>query len=63
MAPRLRDCGNPACHICRWNREGEPDSGHSAGEESLASLLLGAAILFAAFVLAFVLIPALATQP
>jgi len=29
--------------------------------ESFASLLLGAAILFAAFVLAFVLIPALAS--
>lgn len=60
MSARLRDCGNPACHICRWNREGEPiDSGHP--EESLASLLLGAAVLFAAFVLAFVLIPVLAS--
>ena len=57
--PFLRQCGNPACLICSRNVPGEAiDSGHPAGEESFASLLLGAAILFAAFVLAFVLLPA-----
>lgn len=57
MAPRLRDCGNPACHICRWNREGEPiDSGHP---ESLASLLLGAAFLVLLFAFVLFLLPVL----
>jgi len=38
MTRRLRDCGNPACRICRWNRDdAPPDSGHP---ESLASTLL-----------------------
>lgn len=58
MTARLRDCGNPACHICRWNRDGEPiDSGHPAGEESLASLLVGAAFIVMALVFVLFLLP------
>ena len=60
MTPRVRPCGNEACRICRHNIAGEaPDSGHP--EESLASLLLGAAALLLLFVLAFVLLPVLAS--
>ena len=41
--PSLRQCGNPACRICRNNVPGEPpDSGHPP-RESLASLFLGLA--------------------
>jgi hypothetical protein len=61
VTPRLRGCGNPACHICRWNREGEPDSGHPAGEESLASLLVGAAFIVMALVFVLFLLPVLAS--
>jgi hypothetical protein len=50
----LRPCGRERCRLCN------PRPIHDEPRESLASLLLGAAILFAAFVLAFVLIPALA---
>ena len=52
----LRPCGRPSCRLC-YPR---PEPVRHDGDESFASLLLGAAILFAAFVLAFVLIPALA---
>lgn len=71
MTPRLRPCGDPSCHICRWRDTDPPDSGHPVDDdprkasswenESLASLLLGAAILVAIFVLAFVVLPVLAS--
>lgn len=55
-----RQCGNQRCRICSANVPGEPpDSGHPAGEESLASLLIGAAFIVALFVLVLFLLPIL----
>jgi len=60
--PFLRQCGNPACRICTRNIPGEPpDSGHPAGEESLASLLVGAAFIVVALVFVLFLLPVLAS--
>jgi hypothetical protein len=60
--PSLRQCGNPACAICSRNIPGEPpDSGHPAGEESLASLLVGAAFIVMALVFVLFLLPVLAS--
>jgi hypothetical protein len=60
--PSLRQCGNPGCHICSRNVPGEPpDSGHPAGEESLASLLVGAAFIVMALVFVLFLLPVLAS--
>jgi len=51
-------CGRESCLFCNPRPIHDEPRG-----ETLAELLLGAAMLFAAFVLAFVLIPLLASQP
>ncbi len=61
MSPPLRPCGRPECRICRWRAGDRPDSGQPG--ETLASLLLGAAVIVLVFTLAFVLLPALSFQP
>ena len=56
--PFLRQCGNPACRICTRNIPGEPpDSGHPAGEESLASLFLGLAAIVVILLVVVLLVP------
>ena len=61
MTPRLRDCGNPACRICRWNRDGyPPDSGHPVRDwRPWAGAVMGTVAIVALAVLAFVLLPVL----
>ena len=60
--PFLRQCGTPACHLCTCNNPGEPpDSGHPAGEESLASLFLGLAAIVVILLVVVLLVPALAS--
>ena len=56
--PRIRQCGNPDCRICRREREGPPPVTH---DDSIAELLLGAAAIALLFVAAFLLIPVLAS--
>jgi hypothetical protein len=59
--PSLRQCGNPACRICTANVPGEPpDSGHPAGEESLASLFLGLAAIVVILLFVVLIVPVLA---
>jgi len=59
--PSLRQCGNPACRICTRNIPGEPpDSGHPAGEESLASLFLGLAAIVVILLFVVLVVPVLA---
>jgi hypothetical protein len=60
--PSLRQCGNPACHICSRNVPDEPpDSGHPAGEESLASLFLGLAAIVVILLFVVLIVPVLAS--
>jgi hypothetical protein len=59
--PSLRQCGNPACAICSRNIPGEPpDSGHPAGEESLASLFLGLAAIVVILLFVVLIVPVVA---
>ena len=59
--PNVVQCGNPTCRICRNNIPGEPpDSGHPAGEESLASLFLGLAAIVVILLFVVLLVPVLA---
>lgn len=59
MSPRVRQCGNPQCAICRFNEDGlPPDSGHPVNED-LAELALGAAMIIGLFLLLFVVWPVL----
>ena len=59
--PRFIPCGRSECRICRNNIPGEPpDSGHPAGEESLASLFLGLAAIVVILLFVVLLVPVLA---
>lgn len=58
MTPRLRPCGRPGCHVCRWRDTDPPDSGHPV-DDSLAMLFLGGAAIVVLFVLAFIVGPVL----
>lgn len=57
--PRLRQCGNPDCRICRWNDDEHDDNGHP--DDTLAELLIGAAAIAILFLMAVVLLPVLAS--
>lgn len=54
MTTPLRPCGRERCRLCN------PRPIHDEPADTLPMLLLSAAMLFATFVLAFVLIPVLA---
>jgi hypothetical protein len=59
--PHLLQCGIPTCRIYTRNVPGEPpDSGHPAGEESLASLLLGLAAIVVILLFVVLIVPVLA---
>lgn len=58
MTPRLRQCGNPDCPICRWNDDEHHDSGHP--DDSIASLLVGLAAVVIWFVAMLLVLPVLA---
>lgn len=53
---RLRACGNPDCRICRWRDDEHPDCGHPE-DESLASLLVGMAVVVLWFVVMLLILP------
>lgn len=60
MTPRLRQCGNPDCPICRWNDDEHMNSGHVEDDESLSSLLVGAAAIVIWIVAFLIVLPVLA---
>ena len=55
MSGALRPCGRAECRLCN------PRPIHEERHETLAELLLGAAMLVLLFILAFVLLPVLAS--